>query len=328
MPRFRASQPFLFLTSLLVLTCGAADTGAASSTCSQAQRQTANAQLMAIAGDETRQAGIVERHLPFGIHVGAHAAQGGPDNEDLLLQEGYALLHDRDLRTGLWVSYKLTGDDVIAGEGKPRINCFRRDPRLARDHTAFLSDYDEPIYDQGHMANDADLKDDETEQVNSYMLSNMSPQHCRFNRGIWLSLEKLGRIWAKKYDTLYITSGAVFDANPRNARDKDNKTGRMGSRNQKARVAIPSDYYKIFLRKEGETWHSIAFLLEHHNGPHGVAWSEVRPDVEDAITALEAIEARTETSFHPDLTRAQLVQSEDGSNWDLETGDGNFESSC
>jgi DNA/RNA endonuclease G (NUC1) len=109
--------------------------------------------------------------------------------------------------------------------------------------------YDEPIFDQGHMANDADMKDDLTEQIKTYIMSNMSAQYCRFNRGVWLSLEDLGRAWAKEYGGIYFTSGAIFDFNARDARDKDNVTARMGSRNQKARVAIPSDYYKkVFLR--------------------------------------------------------------------------------
>ena len=43
----------------------------------------------------------------------------------------------------------------------------------------------------------------------------------------------------------------------------------MGSQNQKARVAIPSDYYKIFLRKVGDTWYSISFILEHINAKMG-----------------------------------------------------------
>ena len=126
-----------------------------------------------------------------------HAIQGGPDNEDVLVQGGYILRHDKDLRTGLWVSYKLTDKDIANaydadGKKKDRVNCFRPDPRMKESETAIKSDYDEPIFDQGHLANDADIKDDLTEQINTYILSNMSPQYCRFNRGIWLSLEETG----------------------------------------------------------------------------------------------------------------------------------------
>ncbi len=287
-----------------------------------------DAQLMAILDDPARQADIMLRHMPFGTHTGAHAAQGGADNEDLLLQEGYALLHDKDLRTGLWVSYKLTADDIDGAVGNQRVNCFRKDPRFEIAETAVPDDYDEPIYDQGHLANDADMKDDLTEQVNTYMMSNMSPQHCRFNRGIWLSLEHLGRIWAKEYDTIYITSGAIFDFNSLDRRDRDIKAGRMGSRNQEARVAIPSDYYKIFLRKDGPIWRSVAFRLEHSNAKYGSKWEKVRPVVEASITTIEMIEQQAESIFHPSLDRSLLVQSSDGSGWDFETGKSNLEGFC
>lgn len=121
------------------------------------------------------------------------------------------MLHDEDLRTSLWSSYALTKTDMDNTTGKPRVNCFRSDPRLKKAKSAAKSDYDEAIYDQGHMTNDADLKDDLLEQLNTYVLSNMSPQHCRFNRGIWLSLEHLTRAWAREYETVFITSVAIFD---------------------------------------------------------------------------------------------------------------------
>ncbi len=324
--RIGAALATLLLTLLWVVSPRPA---VAARNCTAAEKADGNAQLIAIQGDPARQTAITERHLPFGAHTGTHDSQGGTDNEDLLLQEGYTLLHDKDLRTGLWVSYRLTDAEIAGASGQDRVNCFRTDPRLAPANTAIRSDYKEPIYDQGHLANDADMKDDLTEQVNTYLYSNMSPQHCRFNRGVWLSLEHLGRIWAKKYDTIFITSGAVFDFNSRDRRDKDSSAGRMGSLNQKARVAIPSDYYKIFLRQEDDdTWHSIAFLLEHNNTKNGAAWAKVRPLAEASITTIEAIEQRTETTFHPGLDRSELAQSVDGSDWDFETGKSNFEGGC
>lgn len=325
--RFGVTLTTLFLVPTL-LWAVSPTAAAAARDCTADERAEGNAQLMAIRGDPTRQATIIKRHLPFGAHIGRHASQGGPDNEDLLLQEGYALLHDTDLRTGLWVSYKLTGADIVGAEGKDRVNCFRTDPRFTSATTAIKSDYDEPIYDQGHLANDADMKDDLIEQINTYMMSNMSPQHCRFNRGVWLSLEHIGRIWAEKYETIYITSGAIFDFNSRDRRDKDISAGRMGSRNQKARVAIPSDYYKIFLREEADTWHSIAFLLEHNNTQNGITWEEIRPLVKASITTIEAVEQHAEVTFHPNLNRNQLVQSTDGDHWDFQTGKANFEGGC
>lgn len=296
--------------------------------CTADERNKADDRLKAIAKNHMETDALIKLHLPFGKHNNTHAKEGGTTNEKLLLQGGYVLLHDGDLRTALWASHELTGAEVVAGQGKDRIECFRRDVRLVMKQAANPADYNEPIYDQGHMASDRDLRDSQIEQLNSYVMSNIAPQHCRFNRGIWLSLEHLGRIWAKKYKTVYVTSGPLFDFNLRDSRDKDKSAARVGSRSQKARVAVPSHYYKVFLRKRGKRWAIITFLLEHHNGPRGVGWKEIKPKLENAVMPLKEIEDRSEITFHPDLDRTLLDESQNGDGWDFTTGKANRESSC
>ena len=154
---------------------------------------------------------------------------------------------------------------MIDATGKERVNCFRKDERFTLAQTADPSDYDEPRFDQGHMANDADMKYDLIEQVNSYVMSNMSPQECRFNRGTWLSLEKLTRLWATKFDTIFVNSGAIFDRNGDSVREADSAAVRMASRNGLKRVAVPTEYYRVILREDGNNeFKSIAFLLQEH----------------------------------------------------------------
>jgi hypothetical protein len=102
----------------------------------------------------------------------------------------------------------------------------------------------------------------------------------------------------------------------------------MKSRNQKTRVAVPSDYYKIFLRKDGNQWRSIAFVFKHDNTPHGVKWNEVRPVAKAAITSLAAIEKRAEATFNPRLLRSEPAESSDGSEWDFQIGKSNLEGGC
>lgn len=292
--------------------------------CTAAEKERANARLVEIAGNNTLRKRLLNRHLIFG----AHEASGSTANERVLVQGGYVMNHDSDLRTALWVSYRLTAKDMTDAKGKDRVNCFRRDPRLGAALTGIPSDYDEPRFDQGHMANDADMKDNLIEQLNTYVLSNMSPQECRFNRGIWLSLEELGRAWATAFSTIYITSGAIFDRNNDSIRDKDEDAVRMKSRNDKARVAVPSHYYKVFLRKEGDSFKSIAFLIEHTNDPHGVVWADVRPRAESAITSIAEIEKKAGLRLHPNLDRSRLAQSASGEGWDLSLGEANLENSC
>ncbi len=292
--------------------------------CTSQERADGNAQLAAIASDEGRRMSILSRHLPFGVH------RSTPDqNGQLLFQNGYMLSHDPDLRTTVWVSYRLDGDDIANAQGQERVNCFRRDPRLDSDDAATPADYDEPIFDQGHMANDADLKDLLLEQVNTYVMSNMSPQHCRFNRGIWLSLEHLTRIWAdnEQYGALLVTSGAIFDRDDMIGRDPDDAAIRMRSRSNRERVAVPSHYYKVIMRQEESGWKSIAFLLPHSNEDHGVSWDDVRPDVIASIVSISEIGELASLRLHPALNRGELTETILGSDWDFSEGRSNFNSS-
>ncbi len=300
--------------------------------CSKAEAKTANDRLMAIEQSTTDQAAILKRHLPFGIHKTTHAADTSPRNERLLLQDGYVMVYDGDLRTALWTTHRLDGADVTAGDDDTRVDCFRTDPRLPANQAATKADYDEPIYDLGHMTNDRDLRDNLIEQLNTYVISNMSAQHCRFNRGIWLSLEDLGREWAEIYGTVYVTQGAIFDFNPRDARDKDKSAGRIGARNGKARVAIPSHYFKNFLRQDGDRWQSITVMLENHNGPRGNSFQAVQPALAEAIVGMAVVKERGEITLHPDLRESQVTEATSFDGWDISNSQGglgsNFEGSC
>ena len=142
------------------------------------------------------------------------------------------------------------------------------------------------------------------------------------------TLESLTRVWASKYHTVYVTSGAIFDRNGDSIRDDDSDAVRMKSNSGKKRVAVPSQYYKVILRKDQDGFHSIAFSLDHTKTAHGVKWADVRPDVEDAITTIEEIEDKSDLKLFPDLDRDEIAQSPDGEGWALDKSASNLEAGC
>ena len=290
--------------------------------CSSSQKASADAALKAIAASDARRDELVALHAPFGLH----RTTGDATGEEVLVQGGYLMAHDHNLRTSIWAAYKLTAADVDGAQGAPRIECFRKDPRFARSQGSSTTDYREPVYDRGHLANDADLKDDLVHQLNSYVMSNMSPQHCRFNRGIWLSLEHLARVWARRYGEIHVTTGAIFDRDGVAGRDADTDTERMRSNNGMERVGVPSHFYKVVVRTDSPAPRAIAFLLRHDNESHGVDWDVVRPVVEASVFSIADIERVAGLEFHPDLVRSSL--SEDPSDWTFDGGLPNFETSC
>lgn len=314
----------LSLASAVLIVISSNAVSAATRNCTATEKQRANAELLRLQTDSQAQATLMAKHARYGLPATTILAS----NEQALFQNGYIMGHDGDLLTALWVSYSLTKSDIEEASGKDRVNCFRKDPRLARNIAASTSDYKEPIFDQGHMTNDADLKDDVIEQVNTYVMSNMSPQYCRFNRGIWLSLEHLGRIWAKKYGEIQITSGAIFDADGAPGRDLDSAAARMKSNNGKERVGVPSHYYKSFARNEGGVVKTITFALAHNNDDNGVDWADVSPAVMRAIVPLQTVETAASLDLYPSVTATSLAESLDGSDWDFSVGLRNFAGSC
>lgn len=306
----------------LAMITGTAD--AATRNCTKAEKQAADAQLLAIAADMDLQQQLRLRHAPFGLPLGQSTAL----HEQLLYQGGYIMAHDSDLLTSLWVSYSLSREDIDQASGKYRVNCFRSDPRLKNGEGASTADYREPVYDQGHMANDADLKDNLLQQINSYVMSNMSPQHCRFNRGIWLSLEHLTRIWARKYGEIIVTSGAIFDHDGSIGRDDDANAIRMKSNNGKTRVAVPDRYFKSYARIDDGELRTISFVLSNDNNDHGVTWQDVKPVVLASIVQIEAIEISASLDLYPALKSDQINESRHGEDWDFSAGMSNFSASC
>lgn len=311
---------------VFVLLCFIANQSEAKSrNCTKEEKKVANQVLFDIESNEALRQKLLLTHLPFGV---PQDILGGA-NEEILVQQGYVMNHDLDLRTSLWVAYKLTKADMEGAKGKDRVNCFRKDPRIEQG-SASSSDYKEPTFDQGHLANDADLKDTLIEQLNSYLYTNMSPQYCRFNRGIWLSLEHLSRAWAKKYGEIYVMSGALFDKDHDGNRDHDSDASRMVSKNGKSRVAVPNAYYKTILRPlDNGMYTSITFVLEHTNDDQGASWSEVKDKLIVLVNSIETVEAMgSMIQLFPNIERKNIVQSIDGDGWDLTLGRSNMSRSC
>ncbi|KAM7444663.1 hypothetical protein ABFA07_006760 [Porites harrisoni] len=186
---------------------------------------------------------LLEMHLPWGAPQGG-AGKGGC----ILTQQDFVTGYSTSLRLPLWVAYKLHGEK--ASQSAPRRNCFRRDIRLTDGHASLCTHYSRSGFDRGHMAPNGDFDtfdvNDET-VMNSFLLSNIAPQHHWFNAGIWLVLEKMVRDLSVKYEYVYVTSGSIFDEDVDGQRDDDDKITRW-LKNDTSSVAIPTHFYKIILR--------------------------------------------------------------------------------
>jgi DNA/RNA endonuclease G (NUC1) len=214
------------------------------------------------------------RHLPWGPPIASYSTQA----EKRLVQPDYVVSYDLNLRVPIW-----TAEQVVASRLDDRIkrqDCFRQDPRLDADASSLPSDYKEPIYDQGHLTPFADQRYSKIAGWNSFIMTNMAPQNCQLNRGIWQILEQISRRWAARHEPLYVFNGTVFDRDGDGRRDGDAAARHMASKNGKARVAIPSAFYKVAAYEDADgTVESVAVLLPH---------DESNPQRQAALQYLDA----------------------------------------
>lgn len=282
--RFRALAGFLFGLSAI-----GAWTPAAAADCTAAERAAADRELRLSTRD---QQAAIARHLPWGVP----RETGTSTNERLLVQRDYVIRHDGDLRVPLWTAERV---DFARLRNIAREDCFRADPRLPPAEASSPRDYDEPIYDQGHMAPFADQTSSAIAGHNSFIMSNMAPQTCQLNRGIWQILEGITRLWAAEHGTVYVFSGSVFDRDGNGRRDPDEAAQRMRARNGTQRVAVPSHFYKVIaINRPDGSLSTLSVMLPHGEAnPDGPAALEY---LQQHLTTIEAIEQVAGIDLFPD----------------------------
>jgi endonuclease G len=246
-----------------------------------------------------QQSTAIVTHLPWGVPIASEFATG----EHLLIQTDYILDYDNDLQVPLWAAYRLTAADIDAKRN--RTECFRPDPRLAQEAAADCADYDEPIFDRGHLVPNADMTRSEAAMINTYLFSNMTPQYANFNRIIWSRLEGLVRDWAKTRGAIYVISGTIFDRDNDDWRDLDEAAEFVAPT---LRVAIPTAFYKIIVAPTANSLDSITLLLPHatekHTGREGLNYLETH------ITSIDRIETLTGVDFFPEFDEQSEEQLE------------------
>jgi DNA/RNA endonuclease G (NUC1) len=212
--------------------------------------------------------------------------------EKLLAQEHYLVWYDSDLRTPLWTASLLTKSDIA--KKLTRKDSFRSDPRLTDAEKSECADYKEPIFDQGHMVPNGDMTRGNTAMDNSFLMSNMTPQHCAFNRGVWQVLESRVRDWASQVDKTWVITGVILDRKKPIGRDPDADAWKMNGKKGR-RVAIPSAQYKIIVREVPGGYETLSIMLPNNDTKH--AKTKIPKVIAGSVTTLDAIAQRSGFRF-------------------------------
>lgn len=147
-----------------------------------------------------------------------------------ICREAYLVAYDAPVKIPAYVAYTLLPQNALGCW--PRTNAFVADQSLGGTG-ARPDDYAGTGYDKGHAAPDGDLSWSEIVEYESFLMTNMYPQHGSLNRGIWKLLETSVRGWAVQRNqpfTIYV--GALYGAG-------DEYIGQG--------VIVPHGYYKIVI---------------------------------------------------------------------------------
>jgi len=165
-------------------------------------------------------------HSPYGFAQTTRQVQP-------ICREAYLVAYDAPVKIPAYVAYTLLPQNALGCF--PRTNAFVADQSLGGTG-ATPNDYAGTGYDKGHAAPDGDLSWSQIVEYESFLMTNMYPQHGSLNRGIWKLLETSVRGWAVQQGrpfTIYV--GAFYGAGD----------GVIGNG-----VIVPHGYYKIVIDQQ------------------------------------------------------------------------------
>lgn len=164
-------------------------------------------------------------HSPYGFAQVQRPVQA-------ICREAYLVAYDAPAKIPAYVAYTLLPQNALGCF--PRTNAFVADQSIPNGPTP--SDYAATGYDKGHAAPDGDLSWSQIVEYESFLMTNMYPQHGSLNRGIWKLLETSVRGWAVQQNrpfTIYV--GAIYGAG-------NEKIGKG--------VVVPHGFYKIVIDQQ------------------------------------------------------------------------------
>lgn len=215
--------------------------------------------------------------------------------EEIVNRPNYKLNYNSDHEVANWISYDL--DHSKLRDCVSRSNNFRSDP-LIQNGTATNIDYKNSGFDRGHLLPAGDMKFSKAAMGDTFYYSNITPQPAKFNRGRWKQLENLVRAWGLKYEKIWIVTGPIL-------KDNLNVIGKERS------ISVPEQYYKVIIKKLGNTYAGIGFLMST-----GTPYT----DLDAYAVTIKEIEELTDNDFFTFLTPSQRHDAEelvDFKDWDF-----------
>lgn len=168
-------------------------------------------------------------------------------SSQILVSRAYMASYNKETKNPNWVSWKLISEHSD-GMFSRNMEVFYEDERVPAPRST-PEDYRGSGYDRGHMCPAADNRWNPVAMRESFVMTNICPQHKDMNQNTWNEIEQLCRIWSREYGAVYIVCGPIY---------LDTEIRRIG----KNKVAVPDFFFKVILRT-GDEPTGIGFLCEN-----------------------------------------------------------------
>ena len=195
----------------------------------------------------------------------------------VIQRTGYTLAYDKKTKTPQWVAWELTKEETKGNH--ERTDKFLPDPNV-EGAKVVTTDYTGSGYDRGHMAPAGDMKWSKKAMEESFYMSNICPQIHHLNTGDWNELESNTRKWARRYGSVYVTCGPIYNGSRR--------TQYIG----KNRVKVPDAFFKVILIQSPKKTCALGFFFENEAGQ--------RP-LNEYLVSVDYLEQTTGIDFFPAL---------------------------
>ena len=197
-------------------------------------------------------------------------------SELILQRKGYIASYNCYTKEPNWVAWHLKEEhlsDMIKRPG----NAWHEDLQVPCPR-ATNADYKKSGWSRGHMCPAGDNKWDKEAMYDTFLYSNVCPQHPRLNSGDWNEIEIACRRWARKYHDVYIICGPIFFR-------KEHQT--IGAN----RIMVPDAFFKVIICLNG-TPKGIGFICRNTEGNR-------KKDL--YVNSISQVERITGTTFFPNL---------------------------
>ena len=213
----------------------------------------------------------------------------------IVKHENYSLSYVEKYEQAEWVAYEFKKSNL---ENHHYKRPFFIEDDLIESKSADWRNYKKSGYDKGHLCPAADMQFSESAFNATFLTSNISPQKHDFNAGIWNLLEQKVRYWAEKYNGIFVVTGPVLTGNLKT----------IGAE----KVSIPDYFYKILLKKNGNDFEMIAFLVPAENSDKPIY---------NFVVSVDKIELLTGIDFFPkmeDKLEFELEKNSDYKSWSFD----------